>query len=143
MPAQQLARRGDPVASHHDGPAEPQAQQARLVAGERGRGVGFDGQHAVAGAPVATRNDPGVVSLSQQQADDRHHRGRLAGAAHDEVADDDHRHRQGLRSQRAALNQQAPQRHQRAVECCHGPQRQRQRTARQPGSLQPLRCLLA
>jgi hypothetical protein len=64
---------------------------------------------------VATRDDARHAPRCTQRLDDREHGRRLAGAADEQVADDDHRHRQHGRFSPAAAVGRTAQPHERAV----------------------------
>jgi hypothetical protein len=76
--------------------------------------------------------EPAGLQVANEFDDDR----RLAGAAGDHVADDDHRHGHGFAAQQTHAERRSMQRRQRAEERRQRQQRPRERTAPQPRALQ-------
>ncbi len=94
----QGVRGGQAPAADPDRRAGAARDQQRLVADLRGRRCRADREHRVAAAPMAARDHAWAPAGLLQRLHERDHGRRLAGAADDEVADDQHRHRRALRA---------------------------------------------
>ena len=101
MGLQQASRRRHAIAANEHRHLAAQLQQQGLVANFNGRRGGVALLHRVSVPTVATRNNAGAKAVPLQQRHHRHHRGRFASAADDEIAHHDHRHGQTLNAQKA------------------------------------------
>ncbi|PMQ09404.1 hypothetical protein JaAD80_25995 [Janthinobacterium sp. AD80] len=134
MRGQQRPARLRAVAPHHHGAAAALEDQQRLVAHLLRRGAGADGARRAVGAAVAARNHARAHAGVAQGLHQPDRQRRLAGAANKDIADDDDGHGQALGFQQIGAVQAAPHGAQAAEQQGNGPQRARQRPARQPGA---------
>ena len=133
MRLQQCVAGSEAIASDHDRRAGAAGEHERLVAGAWRVGhLCIDLDDGVAAPAVAARDDAGRPPLRAQRGDDGDDRGRLAGPADHEVADDDDARRQAARHHDAATVQASPHRSDRREDPGKGQECRRHRASRLP-----------